>query len=133
MKKDGIQTRNRKMSTKSKKKARGSAIMAMGDMLDPVGKSSFMHNLSHHGGPMGQMPTYMPNSMHAGSMGSMMSSSFMGAPSHQHHGAGGYGHAGGFGSGFSFPQQSSLPPTFPGIPSSGLNLTTNSSMVGAMA
>lgn len=48
MKKEGIQTRNRKLSSKSKKKKGGSACLSLGgvmsDMikpLDPTGKGAF--------------------------------------------------------------------------------------------
>ncbi|XP_074645512.1 transcription factor GATA-3-like [Tubulanus polymorphus] len=121
MKKDGIQTRNRKMSTKSKKGKKG----CMPDLLKPLDKP-----FGSFGPPnMSPMHSHMPY-MTAGTLGG----SFMG-PNTSHMTS---GFAGGFPSGltnsFSMPSSlpSSLSSSFTGIPSSGLNLTSNN-MVGAMA
>ncbi|XP_064605377.1 transcription factor GATA-3-like isoform X2 [Liolophura sinensis] len=128
MKKDGIQTRNRKMSTKSKKNKKGSTSMT--DLLKPLDKP--FHSFGHQGhlGPMhAPMPTYM-------SGGTSLGGSFMSAgPSHHVQMSSGLG--GGLSGGYnSFPSSlpSSFPPSsFPSIPSTGLNLSSSSSMVGAMA
>ncbi|KAK3102182.1 hypothetical protein FSP39_009417 [Pinctada imbricata] len=139
MKKDGIQTRNRKMSTKSKKSKKG---MSMSDLLKPLDKpfGGFPTNLNPMHAPM---PTYM--------QGSSFGGSFVPHGSSHMQGSTGLGH-GGFSSGFNnFP--SSLPSSFAssfssnptsGFPSglnlststgfsSGLNLSSSSNMVGAMA
>ncbi|CAH1784051.1 unnamed protein product [Owenia fusiformis] len=144
MKKDGIQTRNRKMSTKSKKK-RGGASMC--DLLKPLDKpfstfsppnvSPAMHT------PMGYM-TGMSSMGHNTLSGGYMqpqtshylSSNFGGLshPSAMSHG--GLSHHGGISGGYSFTptslSSSQLPPSFSNIPSSGLNLSTNN-MVGTIA
>nr|ABK32791.1 GATA transcription factor 123 [Platynereis dumerilii] len=139
MKKDGIQTRNRKMSTKSKKKKGGAA--SMNDLLKPLGDKGFPTFSPANLGPgMSHMSPYMTG----GSLGPsfMTHNSAAMHNSHNMHSA-----AAGFGNGFSFAHHptsmassplsssfsSSFPSQFSGIPSSGLNLTTNSSMVGAMA
>jgi len=134
MKKDGIQTRNRKMSTKSKKKCKSGAM----DLLKPTLERPFgtfsPPSLQH---PMhNPMPTYMAG---AGGFGS----SFMSSQGHQQGGFGGSGLGGVLGGGF---PSSSLGAGGLGAmggssslyTSSGLNLSTNSpahhhSMVGAMA
>ncbi|XP_064633753.1 transcription factor GATA-3-like isoform X2 [Lineus longissimus] len=144
MKKDGIQTRNRKMSTKSKKGKKGTSMC---DLLKPLDKpfstfsppnlSPAMHN---------PMPTYMPSM--GGSYGSHHGSSQMGGLSSgmsglTHHG--GLSHHGGFSHGlnhsglnnFSLGHSSltslpsSLSSSFSTLPSAGLNLSTSTTMVGA--
>lgn len=133
MKKDGIQTRNRKMSTKSKKNKK---LAAMSDLLKgPLDKfSGFPPNLNAMHAPM---PTYMTG---GGSFGG----SFMSHSGHHMQGSAG-GMPGGFGNSFPSSLQSSFSSSFsniPNIPSSGytsgltsgLNLSTSSNMVGpAMA
>ena len=153
MKKDGIQTRNRKMSTKSKKGKKNQGMSGMDHLLkcgpldkpfstfSPPNLSPAMHT---------PMPTYMTGGMGGSLGGHMRHGGFMSphtpgphAQIQQHHGhhhtgapAGMAGmHAPG---GFPFSQPNSLSmssslASFSSIPSSGLNLTTNSSMVGAMA
>ena len=143
MKKDGIQTRNRKMSTKSKKGKKG--MVAMSDFLRDskpftgFGAPSFspsMHSMNPYMNPMGGQGL---GGYHHSQMGGSL----------------GGGLAGGLGGGFSNNFASSLqspsfapslqsPPSFAsslqspsyassyGAPSSGLNLST-SNMVGAMA
>ena len=150
MKKDGIQTRNRKMSTKSKKKSKGG--MGAMDLLRDKPFSNFaspnFNPAMHH-----SMSPYMA-SQGFGSMGG----GYLTHGSHPHHSAahhaqmgslgGGLGMGGGFNN-----FQSSFPSSFSSIPnispsglnlstannfqpsfptSSGLNLST-SNMVGAMA
>lgn len=127
MKKDGIQTRNRKMSTKSKKKGKGMSSMC--DLLKPMDKpfGGFPHNLSPT--MHAPVPTYMTSGSSLG--GSFMPSGghMQGAPGLGHHG----GFAGGFGSQFPSSLPSSFSSSFSSIPSinSGLNLSTTSNMVGA--
>lgn len=148
MKKDGIQTRNRKMSTKSKKGKKNQGMSGMDHLLkcgpldkpfstfSPPNLSPAMHT---------PMPTYMTGGMGGSLGGAMGPGGFMsphtGTPQiqqhHPHHHGGQMAnmHHGG---GFSFSQPNSLSmssslASFSSIPSSGLNLTTNSSMVGAMA
>ena len=163
MKKDGIQTRNRKMSTKSKKNRKGcggaaSAAAACMDLLKPAAfQDKPFSSFACHSGPAGNfnhsmhtpMPTYMAG---AGSAALGHHTSFMSPAASSHHktmshhnAAGGFpgatSHLGT--AGFSLspaPSHSSHslggslnPSSFSGIPSSGLNLSTNSSMVGAMA
>ncbi|KAL4225855.1 Trans-acting T-cell-specific transcription factor GATA-3 [Mactra antiquata] len=128
MKKDGIQTRNRKMSTKSKKNKK---LAAMSDLLKgPLDKFSGFPPMNH--AMHAPMPTYMTG-------GSSFGSSYLshGAP-HMQGSAGGMG---GFGNSFSSSLQSSFSSSFSNIPntpsgystglSSGLNLSTSSNMVGA--
>lgn len=124
MKKDGIQTRNRKMSTKSKKNKKG---MMMSDFLKPLEKS--FGGFPPMQGMHAPMPTYMGGAYSLG--GSSMGSGHM-------QGATGLSH-GGFSGGFNNFPSSSYGSSFSSIPnisssgfSSGLNLST-SSMVGAMA
>ena len=157
MKKDGIQTRNRKMSTKSKKKRGSDGAL---DLLKPCMDKPFgtfsPHNFNAN--MHAPMPTYMTG---AGSLGSsfmggmggmggmsgmsgmsgMGGMSGMSGPSHHHH-QGGSSLGGGLGGGFSaLPPPNSLNSStlgsslssFSNIQSSGLNLSTNTSMVGAMA
>lgn len=132
MKKDGIQTRNRKMSTKSKKNKKG---MVMADFLKPLDKSygGFPPNLNAMHAPM---PTYMGG-------GSSLGGSFVPPGASHMQGSSALGHHGGLSGGFnnfasSIP--SSFASSFSSIPnisssgfSSGLNLSTTSNMVGAMA
>ena len=124
MKKDGIQTRNRKMSTKSKKNKKG---MMMSDFLKPLEKS--FGGFPPMNGMHAPMPTYMGGAYSLG--GSSMGSGHM-------QGATGLGY-GGVSGGFNNFTPSSYGSSFSSIPnisssgfSSGLNLST-SSMVGAMA
>ncbi|XP_012938738.1 GATA-binding factor 2 [Aplysia californica] len=143
MKKDGIQTRNRKMSTKSKKGKKG--MVAMSDFLRDskpftgFGAPSFspgMHSMNPYMTSMGGQG--LGGGYHHSQMGASLGGSL----------------AGGLGGGFSnnFPSSLQSPsfapslqsPSFPsslqspsfassyGVPSSGLNLST-SNMVGAMA
>ena len=138
MKKDGIQTRNRKMSTKSKKNKK-SCSSAM-DLLKPTLERPFgtfsPPSLQH---PMhNPMPTYMAGMTGAGGFGTSFMTSQPG--NHGGGGLGGGGLGGGLGGGF---PSSSLGAGGLGMggssglyTSSGLNLSTNSthhSMVGAMA
>jgi GATA-binding protein 3 len=123
MKKDGIQTRNRKMSTKSKKNKK---LAAMSDLLKgPLDKFSGFAPMNH--GMHAPMPTYMTG-------GSSFGSSYLshGAPHMQ--GSGGLG----YGNYVPSSLQSSFSSSFSNIPngpsggySSGLNLSTSSNMVGA--
>ena len=127
MKKDGIQTRNRKMSTKSKKNKK---LAAMDLLKSPFDKFSGVPTMNH---PMhAPMPTYMTG---GGSFGS----SFL---THGgHHMQGSAGGMGGFANSFPSSLQSSFSSSFSNIPnaptmyssglSSGLNLSTSSNMVGA--
>ncbi|XP_011412780.1 transcription factor GATA-3-like isoform X1 [Crassostrea angulata] len=142
MKKDGIQTRNRKMSTKSKKNKKG---MVMSDLLKPsLDKpfGGFPPNLNAMHAPM---PTYMGG-------GSSIGGSYFTHGSSHMQGSTGLGHSG-FSSAYNnFP--SSMPSSFSsissnynsGLPSglnlstttaggfpSGLNLSSGSNMIGAMA
>lgn len=119
MKKDGIQTRNRKMSTKSKKNKKG---MMMSDFLKPLEKS--FGGFPAMQGMHAPMPTYM------GGYPSMGSGHMQNAAGLSH---------GGFSGGSNYFAPSSYASSFSSIPnisssgfSSGLNLST-SSMVGAMA
>ncbi|ELU14819.1 hypothetical protein CAPTEDRAFT_224893 [Capitella teleta] len=136
MKKDGIQTRNRKMSTKSKKNRKGSGSSSCMDLLKPT---SFQDKAFasfgcqppsaaqfQHGMPT-PMPTYgslghsfMPTSGHHSAMHAHPGNAFAAGSSSSHVG----------GAGFSL---SPAPPhhsghSFSNIPASGLNLSTNSSM-----
>lgn len=145
MKKDGIQTRNRKMSTKSKKNKRLGTSMS--DLLKPMDKPFSPFTPPNINPAMHTpMPTYMTNPSLAGS--SYMSAS-------QHQGGSMANGFSGYSSGYSFSQPSlqmsmmstptslsmmstptslsmmSSQPTSYNIPSSGLNLSTN--MVGALA
>lgn len=147
MKKDGIQTRNRKMSTKSKKckKSVGDGYGTHMDLLKPLDKPypSFAPNLNH---PMHTpMPTYMTG--HTGSLGHGTLGGSWGQPPAPHHhqqpsGIPGAGLGGSFslaptattlGSGFSSSFSSSGLNLSTNSMVGGLNLSTNSSMVGAMA
>lgn len=135
MKKDGIQTRNRKMSTKSKKK-KGMGGM---DLLKPLDKTFHgfpTHNMQHH--MAGGMPPYMGG---GSSLGSSLGGGFMGSHG-GHHPQMASPLSAGFSSGFGNTYHpaslsSSFTSQFPSIPSSipasGLNLSTSSNMVGAMA
>jgi hypothetical protein len=143
MKKDGIQTRNRKTSTKSKKNRKGSGS-AM-DLLKPASfQDKSFGSFSCQPGAQFQhgMPTPMPG---YGSLGHSFMTPATGHPTSMGHHGNAFGtgassshlHPGG---GFSLspapaPHHSapSLNPSFSNIPSTGLNLSTNSSMVGAMA
>ncbi|XP_025106194.1 transcription factor GATA-3-like isoform X2 [Pomacea canaliculata] len=146
MKKDGIQTRNRKMSTKSKKKGKGG--MGAMDLLRDKPFSNFpAPNFSPAMPP--SMSPYM-TSQGLGSMGGgYLTHHASTHPAHHsahhhhhhHHAAAQMGSLGGglaMGGGFNQFQsslQSSFPSSFSSIPnisSSGLNLST-SNMVGAMA
>ena len=126
MKKDGIQTRNRKMSTKSKKNKK---LAAMSDLLkSPLDKFSAFPPMNH--AMHAPMPTYMTG-------GSSFGGSYL---SHGgHHMQGSAGGMGGFANSFPSSLQSSFSSSFSNIPinapsgySSGLNLSTShSNMVGA--
>ncbi|KAK6175600.1 hypothetical protein SNE40_014027 [Patella caerulea] len=123
MKKDGIQTRNRKMSTKSKKGKKG--MNCMSDFLKPLdkqfggfGSPNFNHamhapmpayNYMTGGGSFGG--GFMSSGGHPGQMMGSLSSGFNNFPT-----------SGSFSSSFS---------SIPSIPSSGLNLSTATNMVGA--
>lgn len=134
MKKDGIQTRNRKMSTKSKKK--GKCGMSPMDLLRDKPFSNFpapnFNPAMHH-----SMSPYM-TSQGLGSMGGgYITHAGTHSAHHSHHHAAQMGSlGGGLGMGGGFNNfQSSFPSSFSGIPNisaSGLNLST-SNMVGAMA
>lgn len=141
MKKDGIQTRNRKMSTKSKKKGKN----AMNDLLRPLDAKPF-HTF---GSPNLNPAMHAPMGWGGGGLGGM---GYMGQQMqhpHAHHqspmgggfplthnpsslGAGGSSLAG-FSSGLNL-SSSHSPPSLGaagGFPS-GLNLSTSSNMVGAI-
>lgn len=128
MKKDGIQTRNRKMSTKSKKSKKG--MTSMSDLLKPLDKP-FPGSVY---APMhAPMATYMTS---GSSLGGSFSSP---VGSHMQASSGLSGSlSGGFTNSFnpSLTSQftSSFPtiPSIPSISSSGLTLSTSSGMVGAM-
>lgn len=135
MKKDGIQTRNRKMSTKSKKNKKG---MIMSDILRPLDK------------PFGGFPPNPLNpTMHAPvpTYGASLGGSFCPPGGPHMNGSSGLGYGGLSNAYNNFPSslQSSMSSSFSSIPSittggglssglsSGLNLSTTSNMVGAMA
>jgi hypothetical protein len=158
MKKDGIQTRNRKMSTKSKKKRGCDSSL---DYLKPCMDKPFGSFSPHNFNPSmhAPMPTYMSGAGSLGSsfMGGMGGMGGMGSSGHHpHHQSSMGGLGGGFSalgtpsslgsslSSFQSPsgmQVSSLSSFQPGLQgpsigsfqSSGLNLSTNPGMVGAMA
>lgn len=118
MKKDGIQTRNRKMSTKSKKNKKLAAMsdLLKGGPLDKFGGFGSMNHAMH-----APMPTYMTGA-------SSFGSSYLthGGPHMQGASMGGFGNsypASSFASSFSNLQNVGY--------SSGLNLSTSSNMVGA--
>ena len=137
MKKDGIQTRNRKMSTKSKKGRKNCAPL---DMLKPPGLDKPFNGFSpcppnFSPGMHAPMPTYMsvPGSLGGSFMSAPQSGPPPPPPPPPPHNT---GYGGGYGTGF--PSLAAPPPPphsspFPGMPSSGLNLSTNSSMIGTMA
>ncbi|VDH95346.1 GATA-binding protein 2, partial [Mytilus galloprovincialis] len=113
MKKDGIQTRNRKMSTKSKKNKKG---MMMSDFLKPLEKS--------FGGFPGMQGMHAPMPTYMGGYPSM-GSGHMQNPTGLSHG--------GFSGGSNYFTPSSYASSFSSIPnisssgfSSGLNLSTSS-------
>ncbi|XP_052829806.1 transcription factor GATA-3 isoform X2 [Octopus bimaculoides] len=128
MKKDGIQTRNRKMSTKSKKSKKGMASMS--DLLKPLDKPfpGSVYTPMH-----APMATYMTSgSSLGGSFGSTVGSHMQASS----------GLSSGLSAGFSNTFNPSLTsqftssfpsiPSIPSISSSGLTLSTSSGMVGAM-
>ncbi|CAL4078966.1 unnamed protein product, partial [Meganyctiphanes norvegica] len=116
MKKEGIQTRNRKLSSKSKKKK---GMLGFPDMLKPFDKgfggfggSGFGSGMSHY---------MYGGQMHGGQMGSM--GSFMSTPAM--HGMSSA--LSGFGQGLSSSSQIQIPSA------SSLGLSSSNSIVGAMA
>lgn len=119
MKKEGIQTRNRKLSSKSKKKK---GCLAIPECLKPLDKpfSSFAP-----AGQLGSMPSMsvtMNHYMHQGNMPISMAGSFVTSPQMHMNSAPGL-------SGLSLSSSGG------GLPlgTSGLGLATSNSMVGAMA
>ncbi|XP_062615244.1 transcription factor GATA-3-like isoform X1 [Saccostrea cucullata] len=142
MKKDGIQTRNRKMSTKSKKNKKG---MIMSDLLKPSLDKTFGGFPTNLNAMHAPMPTYMGG-------GSSIGGGYFAHGSSHMQGSSGLGHSG-FSSAYNnFP--SSMSSSFSGISSnynsglasglnlstttaggfpSGLNLSAGSNMIGAMA
>uniref|UniRef100_A0A8W8M0U7 GATA-type domain-containing protein n=1 Tax=Magallana gigas TaxID=29159 RepID=A0A8W8M0U7_MAGGI len=115
MKKDGIQTRNRKMSTKSKKNKKG---MVMSDLLKPsLDKpfGGFPPNLNAMHAPM---PTYMGGGSSIGGSYFTHGSSFSSISSNYNSG---------------LPSGLNLSTTTAGGFPSGLNLSSGSNMIGAMA
>ncbi|XP_046542301.1 transcription factor GATA-3-like [Haliotis rubra] len=125
MKKDGIQTRNRKMSTKSKKNKKG--MGGMNDFFKPLDKGlGFGANMNP--GMHTQMHPYMTG-------GSSLTGGFMSHSGHHHTQHGGLGSlSSGFGNNFPPSLQSTFPSSFSSMPSmtsTGLNLSTASNMVGA--
>ena len=129
MKKDGIQTRNRKMSTKSKKSRKNQEFNSAMELLKPLDKpfNTFSPPGFNHAMHT-PMPTYM--SGHAGSLGSSWVTPS--APSHQsHQHIGGPGFHGLGSASPSTMSSLSMSSSFGGIPTSGLNLTTNTGMMGS--
>ena len=128
MKKDGIQTRNRKMSTKSKKNKKG---MQMSDFLKPLDNK--FGGFPHMNGMHAPMPTYMGG-------GSSLGGSFVPPGGHMQGASLGHGGLSAGFNNFSSSIPSSFSSSFSSIPSisssgfsSGLNLSTSSQMVGSMA
>ncbi|GIY46403.1 GATA-binding factor C [Caerostris darwini] len=118
MKKEGIQTRNRKLSSKSKKKKGGLAIP---ECLKPLDKP-FSGFGPGQLGSMSSMSVTMNHYMHQGNMPISMGGSFVSSsPMHMN----------------TAPGLSSLSLTSSGGPlplgTGGLGLATSNSMVGAMA
>ena len=141
MKKDGIQTRNRKMSTKSKKKG---SKNCMNDLLRPLDAKPFHTFGSPNLNPAmhGHMGWGSSGLSSMGYMGQQMSQH----PHHQSMGGGfplshnppslGVGGGGsslaGFSSGLNLSSSHSPPSLGSGGYPSGLNLSTSSNMVGAI-
>ncbi|XP_064078876.1 GATA-binding factor C-like isoform X2 [Macrobrachium nipponense] len=114
MKKEGIQTRNRKLSSKSKKKK---GMLGFPDMLKPLDKGGF-GGFGTGGSGFGSMSHYM----YGGQMhGSSMAGGFMSAP--PMHGMS----MSGVGLGLSSTSQIQIPSA------SSLGLSSSNSIVGAMA
>ncbi|XP_076063378.1 endothelial transcription factor GATA-2-like [Oratosquilla oratoria] len=118
MKKEGIQTRNRKLSSKSKKKK---GVMGFPDMLKPLDKGGFG---GFGSGGSGFSPS-MSHYMYGGQMpGSSMTGTFMSAP--PMHGMSAAAMSG-VGLGLSSTSQIQIPAA------SSLGLSSSNSIVGAMA
>ena len=115
MKKEGIQTRNRKLSSKSKKKK---GMLGFPDMLKPLDKS-----FGGFGGGGGGFSASMSHYMYGGQMhGSSMAGGFMSGPAMH-----GMGSMSGLGLGLSSTSQIQIPSASSLCPSS------SNSIVGAMA
>ncbi|XP_045581326.2 transcription factor GATA-3 isoform X1 [Procambarus clarkii] len=115
MKKEGIQTRNRKLSSKSKKKK---GMLGFPDMLKPLDKGGF-GGFGTGGSGFGSMSHYM----YGGQMhGSSMAGGFMSAPPMH-----GMSAMSGVGLGLSSTSQIQIPSA------SSLGLSSSNSIVGAMA
>ncbi|XP_076338740.1 GATA-binding factor 2-like isoform X6 [Tachypleus tridentatus] len=117
MKKEGIQTRNRKLSAKSKKKG----CMSLSDRIKPLDKpfSSFTPT-GHLGATMSSMPMAVNHYMQQGNMPMSMAGYVTSPPMHM-------SSATGF-SGLSLSSGAPLP-----LGTGSLGLPTSNSMVGAMA
>ncbi|XP_054722906.1 endothelial transcription factor GATA-2-like isoform X2 [Uloborus diversus] len=119
MKKEGIQTRNRKLSSKSKKKKGGLAIP---ECLKPLDKPFSSFGPAGQLGSMSSMSVTMNHYMHQGNMPISMAGSFVTSPPMHMNSA---------------PGLSSLSLSSSGAPlqlgTGGLGLATSNSMVGAMA
>ncbi|GFU67044.1 hypothetical protein TNCV_4968931 [Trichonephila clavipes] len=119
MKKEGIQTRNRKLSSKSKKKK---GCLAIPECLKPLDKPFSSFGPAGQLGSMSSMSVTMNHYMHQGNMPISMPGSFVSSsPMHMN----------------TAPGLSSLSLTSNGGPlplgTGGLGLATSNSMVGAMA
>ncbi|XP_055935562.1 GATA-binding factor 2-like isoform X1 [Argiope bruennichi] len=119
MKKEGIQTRNRKLSSKSKKKK---GCLAIPECLKPLDKPFSGFGPASQLGSMSSMSVTMNHYMHQGNMPISMPGSFVSSsPMHMN----------------TAPGLSSLSLTSSGGPlplgTGGLGLATSNSMVGAMA
>ena len=115
MKKEGIQTRNRKLSSKSKKKK---GMLGFPDMLKPLDKG-----FGGFGGGGGGFSASMSHYMYGGQMhGSSMTGGFMSGPAMH-----GMGTMSGLGLGLSSTSQIQIPSASSLCPSS------SNSLVGAMA
>ncbi|GBN22326.1 hypothetical protein AVEN_52517-1 [Araneus ventricosus] len=119
MKKEGIQTRNRKLSSKSKKKK---GCLAIPECLKPLDKPFSGFGPASQLGSMSSMSVTMNHYMHQGNMPISVPGSFVSSsPMHMN----------------TAPGLSSLSLTSSGGPlplgTGGLGLATSNSMVGAMA
>ena len=144
MKKDGIQTRNRKMSTKSKKKSKG-GLGPMDLLRDKPFPGFASPNFSpamhpHHPHHHHSMSPYMTSQGFGSAMGA--AAGYLSHGSHPHHSAAHHAQMGSLGGGLGMGMgvgvggggfvggngfQSSFPSSFGAIPSmspSGLNLST---------
>ena len=140
MKKDGIQTRNRKMSAKSKKKKSGDMCQNPMDFFKP----GFDKHFSTFPSP-NFSPAAMHNPMHSymgSSSAHALGNGFMATQSPHHNPAAAHHHHSGFSAG-GFSGLGHTPSSISGLGSSlssfnslqgsGLSLTSGSGIVGAMA